>query len=102
MTEELTGAQRRRLRALAHPRKPVVMVGKQGMTDAVVAAVDAALTAHELVNVKITAERNERERFAADIAERTRSHCAGVVGTKAVFYRPHADPTKRAIRMDEA
>ncbi len=102
MQEQLTGSQKRRLRALAHTRKAIVMIGKQGLTEAVVSAVDEALSAHELVNVKIAADRDERERFAAELAARTRSHCVGIVGTKGVFYRPHEDPAKRAVRMEEA
>jgi len=100
MPETLTGAQRRRLRALAHALPPAVMVGKQGATEAIIAAADAALAAHELINVKIAAARGERGRIAEAIAARTHSLCAGIIGSKAIFYRPNPDPAKRAVRLE--
>ena len=39
--DELEGFQRRHLRSLAHPLRPVVMIGKEGLTEAVVAKTDA-------------------------------------------------------------
>ena len=48
----LTGKQRRFLRAEAHALSPVVMVGKEGLSDTVLNAVREALLAHELIKVR--------------------------------------------------
>jgi len=83
----LSAAQRRRLRARAHPLAPVLQVGRGGVSDAFVAELDRALEAHELVKVRLRGEREER---AAQLDEVTaRLHCAVVstVGGVAVLYR---------------
>jgi putative YhbY family RNA-binding protein len=58
----LAPSERRALRARAHALKPVVLVGHQGLTPAVLHEIDVALTAHELVKVRAPVdERDERE-----------------------------------------
>ena len=97
----LTGKQRRHLRALAHPLRPVVQVGKDGLDDGVIAAVDQALTDHELVKVKI-GEAADLDRHAAadELAARTHSEVAQVLGNVAVLYRP--DPEDPKIELPRA
>ena len=53
MPPRLTNRERAALKARAHALEPVVHVGSSGVTDAVVAEVDGALTAHELIKVKV-------------------------------------------------
>mgnify|MGYP001547124067 CR=1 FL=1 len=95
----LTGAQRKTLRGLAHSAKPVVHVGKDGLSDGVVRAIDAAIEAHELVKIKISADRDERESLVPVIEERTGSECVGTVGHMAIFFRRNPDPEKRTIEL---
>ena len=49
----LTGKQRRHLRALGHELKPTVQIGRDGIDDGVVAAIEQALVDHELVKIKL-------------------------------------------------
>jgi len=93
----LKGSQRTRLRGLAHSYRPAVQVGKAGLTDSVVAAIDGALTASELIKVQIFTARDERQRITAAIEERLSCECAGAVGRMAIFYRQQPDPEKRNI-----
>jgi len=94
----LTGKQRRHLRALAHPLRPIVQVGKGGLDDGVIAAVDQALTDHELVKVKIgEAADLDRHEAADELAARTHSEVAQVLGNIAVLYR--ADPDDPKIEL---
>ena len=58
---DLTGAQRRHLRSLAHPLRPVVLVGEAGLSEAVLKALDDALTSHELVKVRLRQPENKKE-----------------------------------------
>jgi RNA-binding protein len=82
----LTARQRRSLRALAHPLDPVVMVGGQGVTPAVVKQVRAALEAHELIKVRFAEGIDARE-LSADLAARSGAELAQVIGRVAVLYR---------------
>jgi RNA-binding protein len=95
----LNGSARKYLRGLAHGLRPAVQVGKEGLTEAVVAAIDAAIEASELVKVQITAEREERRAAAARIEERLSCECVGTVGRMAILFRQHPDPEKRSVRI---
>jgi RNA-binding protein len=97
--DKLTGTQRKYLRGLAHSLNPVVHVGNAGLTRSVIAAAGRALDDHELIKVKIGADRDERSRIAAELEEACRAHLAGEIGTIAILYRPHRDPEKRKIAL---
>ena len=88
----LTGKQRRHLRSLGHELKPIVQVGKHGIDDGLVAAVDQALADHELVKVKLgEAAGLDRHDAAEAIAHRTSSEVAQVLGNTLLLYRPHPE-----------
>ena len=95
----LTGSQRTHLRGLAHSYRPAVQIGKGGLTDSVVAAIDTALTTNELIKVQIFTAREERQQITAAVAERLNCECAGAVGRMAIFYRQQPDPEKRKIEL---
>lgn len=95
-TAVLSGKQRRHLRALGHPLKPIVQIGRGGIDDGVVAAVEQALVDHELIKVKIgEAAELDRHEAAEAIARRTHSEVAQVLGNTLLLYRP--DPDDPAI-----
>jgi RNA-binding protein len=88
----LSGKQRRYLRGLGHELRPIVQIGRDGLDDGLVAAVDQALTDHELVKIKVgEAAALDRHDAAAGLAARTRSEVAQVLGNTVLLYRPHPD-----------
>jgi RNA-binding protein len=92
----LTGKQRRHLRGLGHDLKPIVQVGKDGIDDGVVAAVDQALEDHELVKIRVGESADLDRHEAADaIARKTHSEVAQVLGNTVLLYR--ADPDEPEI-----
>jgi RNA-binding protein len=92
---KLTGAALRQLRALGHALSPVVAIGKDGVTDALVKAVDAAIATHELVKVKIQREAPvDRHEAGIDLAARTGSVLAQVIGRTLLLYRKHPKKPK--------
>ena len=96
---ELKGSQRKYLRGVAHGYRPVVQIGKEGLSESVVRAIDGALDAHELIKVKIAAERDEREQIVPVIQARLNCECVGTVGRMAILYRENPDPEKRKIAV---
>jgi len=69
-----------------------VQLGKGGIDDGIVAAVDQALADHELVKVKVgDAPGLDRHEAAEALAGRTRSEVAQVLGYTVLLYRPHPD-----------
>ena len=95
----LKGSQRKHLRGIAHGYKPLVRIGKEGLSESVVRAVDDALEAHELIKLKIAAERDERERIVPVIEARLSCECVGTVGRMAILFREQPDPEKRKIAV---
>ena len=87
---ELTEKQRRHLKGLAHPLKPVILMGNSGLTEAVIAATSQALGDHELIKVRLPGmERQDRDAALALLAERTGSAMVTRIGHVAVLYRRH-------------
>ncbi|MBN2233411.1 MAG: ribosome assembly RNA-binding protein YhbY [Deltaproteobacteria bacterium] len=99
----LTGRQRKYLRGLAHHLQPVVMVGRKGLSESVVATVDEALEQHELIKVRLLdfADRAAKDDAAARLAELTAAEPAGRVGNLVILYRPARDPERRRIVVEE-
>ncbi len=84
----LTEPQKKHLRRLAHPLRPVVMLGNAGLTDGVVAELERALTDHELVKVSArVGEREQRDAALDSLASRTQSELVQRIGNIGVFYR---------------
>lgn len=85
----LNTKQKQLLRAEAHHLNPVVMLGQHGLTDAVLAEIEGALTTHELIKVKIAGQDREDKRAIIDrITEATRADLVQTVGHIAVLFRP--------------
>jgi RNA-binding protein len=95
----LTSKQRAHLRSLAHTLDPVVRVGKEGLTEAVVSAVEEAFNTRELLKARILDAAAEDARYVAHaLAERLdNTHVVQVVGHVAILYRP--DPDDPRIEM---
>lgn len=94
----LNGRQKRHLRALAHHLDPLVQVGKEGVSEAVVRAASQALTDHELIKVRLPqVERDERTQMAESLERETGAALAGTAGRMAILYRRH--PEKPTIKL---
>ena len=84
----LNPAERKALRARAHKLEPVVMIGGKGLTDEVIAEIDRALTAHELIKVRAAGlERAAREEAFAAICRKTAAEAVQQVGKICVIFR---------------
>jgi len=99
---KLSGSERKYLRGVAHSYRPLVQIGKEGLSNNVLAAIDTAIEAHELIKVKMTADRDERERLVPHIEERVNCECVGTVGRVAILYRQNPEPEKRKIAFQGA
>jgi RNA-binding protein len=94
MPVTLTTRERASLKARAHALEPVVHVGHGGVTPALLAEVDRALTAHELIKVRAAyAERDERAAFLEAITAGTDAAVVQTVGKVMILWRPRPDAT---------
>jgi RNA-binding protein len=88
MANPLTTRERNSLKSRAHALEPKVHVGSAGVTDPLVAEVERALTAHELIKVKVASgDREARVAMGDDIAARTGAAVVHRVGKIVILWR---------------
>jgi RNA-binding protein len=78
---------RKKFKAQAHTLNPVVMIGHAGLTGAVLAEIEIALNTHELIKVRIRAEREERKLISEKICQDTGAALIQSIGQIVVIYR---------------
>ena len=84
----LTSKQRSQLRALAAAEDTIVQVGKGGVTENVIASVNAALKARELIKGRVLENSMLTAREACDaLCEACKAEAVQVIGTKFVLYK---------------
>jgi RNA-binding protein len=85
----LTTRERAHLKARAHALEPVVQAGNAGVTERLVAEVDRALTAHELIKVRINQDdREQRVATGDEICTQTGAAAVHRVGKILILWRP--------------
>ena len=92
MNQELSNRHRKNLRKLAHSLKPIVMIGQHGFTAAVVGEIDMALTAHELIKIRVRGfERGERRAKVEEVAKELDAEIVNIIGGVVIMYRESSD-----------
>jgi putative YhbY family RNA-binding protein len=91
----LTPAQRKEKRGEAHHLDPVVLIGADGLTDAVVKEADIALNAHGLIKVRVFSDvRADREAALSTLADRLNAAPVQHIGKLLVLWRPLPEKAK--------
>jgi RNA-binding protein len=96
----LSPAERADLRSQAHALKPVVLVGAEGLTDAVLKEINVHLEAHRLIKIRVFGdEREARVEIYDEICDRLNAAPIQHIGKLLVIWRPEgAAPKSRATR----
>ena len=95
---KLTNNQKKYLRSLAHNLKPVVMVGKQGLSEALLLELQSSMEVHELLKIKVrAASREEKQAMIEKIVAFSQAAIVQVIGSVLVIYRPFAENPVIAI-----
>jgi RNA-binding protein len=97
--KKLTGAQRKWLRGQAHSLRPVVQLGKQGLSESVIQQVDAALDDHELIKVQAIGSKKEKQEIGSLLEKELRAEVVGLIGHILTLYRQNPDREKRQIKL---
>jgi RNA-binding protein len=88
----LNPKERQHLKGLAHKLKPVILVGSNGVTPAVLKEIDRALNDHELIKIRIAGEDRDARRLSLDeIAAQSGAELVQSIGAIGVFYRKSAN-----------
>ena len=92
MKENLSNIEKKALRKKTHSLKPVVMIGQHGLTDAVLAEIDVALNAHELIKVRIRgADKIKRTGLYEQMEKQLNAEVVDQIGFIAVLHRPESN-----------
>lgn len=87
---------RAHLRSLAHHLEPVSQIGHEGLTEAFIESVSAALEQHELIKVRVaTNYEGDRRDAARQLAAALGADLTQTIGRVIVLYRPRTKPTKK-------
>ena len=96
----LSTAEKKRLRQIGHHLNPVVLLGGNGLTESVIAEIDARLEDHELIKVRVGGEDREARLAAiAALAAATQSEVAQTIGKLALLYRPARKPDPKLSNL---
>ena len=96
---KLSPAQRADLRSQAHALKPVVLVGGEGLTEAVLTEIEVHLAAHQLIKIRVFGDdREARVAAYADICDRLDAAPIQQIGKLLVVWRPESDEAAKPSR----
>ena len=85
----LDAKHRQALRGQAHALKPVVIIGAHGITDGVLAELEVAIHAHELVKVRLPqVSHDERDDMIRTLSTTSHADVVGRIGRVLILYRP--------------
>lgn len=96
---ELKGSLRKWLRGQAHSLRPVVQIGRQGLTAGTLREIDFALETHELIKIQAAVPKEEKREMAERIAAELGAETVGQIGHILILYRRQTDPELRKIEL---
>lgn len=94
----LTVSERLALKARAHALSPIVIIGNAGLTEPVLNEIASCLKIHELIKIRVMAERPQRETILAEICNRLNAAPVQHIGKVVVIYQPNPEAHKIEIR----
>lgn len=90
----------KQLRAIGHKLKPIVTVAGNGLSDAVVAEIDRALSQHELIKIKLAVGgKDARSAVSEEICERAGAEVVQSIGNMVLVLRRTAQPDPRLSNL---
>ena len=96
---DLKSYQRKYLRSLAHHIKPIAQVGRDGITDGLLALIDQNLKKNELAKIKFLHYKDKKKEYSNRISIKTKSHIVGSIGNILILYRISDIPANRLINL---
>ena len=96
---KLSSSQRSYLRSQAHHLDPVVLIGKNGISDGTIEAVNKALDARELIKVKFREFKDEKQSLTNEITISANCYIVGIIGNTAILFRQNTEPDKQHFHL---
>ncbi len=96
---QLTGAQKKYLRGLAHNLNPSAFVGKKGITASLMEEIDQGLSGSELIKIKFIDHKDLKKELIQEIETKAKATCVGMIGHVGILFRRNLDPEKQQITL---
>lgn len=92
MKKNISNDLRKDLKRKAYSLKPVIMIGQNGLTDAVINEIDVALNAHELIKIRSKGhDKSDRKQQCLIIEDKLNANIIQQIGFVTVLYRRSLD-----------
>lgn len=95
--ENLSSKQRQYLVKLGHSLKPVIIVGKGGLSEGLSKAVANALKSHELIKIRFNEMKEVRREAAKQLAEELEVILVRITGNTALLFKENENVENRKI-----
>jgi len=95
----LNSRQKKNLRAKAHDLKPIVLVGKSGVSDGCIQSIDEAIESRELIKVKFIEHKDNKKVLSTAICDKTRAEIVGDIGHTIIIFRQNPDKEKQKYKI---
>lgn len=92
--KNINSKQRSVLRSMAHHLNPVIIIGKNGITDSVIDAIDKVIEKNELIKIKFQEYKKEKKNISDQLVEKLDCHLIGIIGHNVIFFRRNIDNEK--------
>ena len=95
----LNSRQKKILRAKAHDLKPIVLVGKAGVTDGCIQSINEVIESQELIKVKFIEHKDNKKSLSETICAKTDSEIIGNIGHTIMLFHQNPDKEKQKYRI---
>jgi len=95
---KLKGYQRQYLRSKAHHLKPIIIIGKNNLSEGAFNSINEAFAAHELIKIKVIDNKKKKE-YISKISEQIKCHIVGDIGKTMIFYKKNDNPDLIKIHL---
>ena len=95
----LSSSERSFLRSQAHHLEPVVIIGKNGLTNGTIETVNKSLESRELIKIKFHELKDNKQSISDEIAASVNCHVVGMIGHTVILFRQNFDPEKQTIHL---
>ena len=96
---KLSSTQRSYLRSRFHHLEPVILIGKNEITDGTIESMYKVLEARELIKIKFREYKDEKKSFSHQLAESTDSHIVGTIRHTVILFRQNPDREKQNYKL---
>ena len=93
--KNLTNSQRSYLKSQAHHLEPVIIIGKNGLTEGTIYAIQTALKSRELIKIKFRGHKEDKQKILEKILTETVSIIVGTIGHTIILIKQISDPEKQ-------